>query len=82
MATVKIEVVAGGQTMTHSKTVSVDHLTRFIAATRFNLNLPQNMTDLDVLDTWAHHVLEAAKDVTRQYERGAASAAVTQIDFS
>lgn len=81
MATVTIEVVAGVDTMTRQRTVTGAHLVRFVDALRRMNSYAPEVTDLEVLEFWADSVFRDAKEITRNQEQTAASAAVTDIDF-
>jgi hypothetical protein len=82
MATLKLEIVAGGTTYTKTKTVTGPHLVRFIAAQRIVLGTPAGYTDTQVADAWFDKIYDQAKSETRSAEIGAAAAAVAPIDFT
>lgn len=86
MATIKIEIVAGGNTYTRTKTISAAHLVRFIAAQRILLNMTGAQTDEQVAAAWADRVLEdarqAVKGVEVQTAYDAAVAPIAPIDLT
>ena len=86
MATIKIEIVAGGTTYTRTKTISAAHLTRFIAAERVMLNMTGAETDAAVAAAWADKVFDETKVAVLGVERGTAvdtvAAGVTPIDLT
>lgn len=87
MATLKLEIVAGGTTYTNTKTISAAHLTRFIGAMRIKLDLPSpTFTDAQVADAWFNKIFAMAKDDTRIVENQVASTAAvvagTDIAFT
>lgn len=83
MATIKIEVVAGAQTFTHTRTITGAHLTRFIDALRVVLGAG---TDEQVLTKWAQEIFDKARRVTRHVELNAATesaaSGVTEITLT
>ena len=82
MPTATIEVVAGGDTMTRTRTVTGPHLTRFIAAIRVAYNIDPLFTDVQALEVWADVVFDQGRSTTRTVERSIAADAVTDIDFT
>ena len=83
MATIKIEIVAGAQTVTNTKTVSNPDLVRFIAAYKKIAvsygGLASDATDAQVLTHWSESIYKNARELTKQSERDAAILAVTEI---
>jgi hypothetical protein len=75
MATMTIQIVAGGTTYTRSKTISGADLVRLIAAEKAGLDLPVNSTDQQVFDAWAEDLYRLEKARIRFAERRAAEAA-------
>jgi hypothetical protein len=73
MATMKIEIVAGGTTYTRSKTVSAGDLTRMFTAERQLLGLPANSSDQVAFDTWAEELYRIEKGRIKQVEQQAAT---------
>lgn len=76
MATITIQVAAGAQTFTHTRTVTGPHLARFIAAYKRMLDTPtapsENLTDSQVLNIWASGVFSAARELVLKQETQAA----------
>ena len=72
MATMKIEIVAGGTTYTRSKTVSAGDLTRMFTAERTLLGLPANASDQTAFDTWSEEMYRIEKGRIKQAEQQAA----------
>lgn len=69
MATIKIETVAGAQTVTTTKTISAGDLVRFIAAYKRFGRMAAGSTDSQVLTQWAEDVFKEARQITREVER-------------
>ena len=82
MATIKIEVVAGAQSTTNTKTVSNPDLVRFIAAYRALNSIAPAVTDAQVITHWSDSVFAAAKALTKRHERFVAENAVTEIGLT
>ncbi len=74
MATMKIEIVAGGTTYTRSKTISAGDLTRMFTAERTLLGLPANASDQTAFDTWSEELYRIEKGRIKQVEQQAAVA--------
>lgn len=68
MATVKLEIVAGGNTYTNTKTVSGADLTRFITAYKASVGL-NGASDAVAAQTWSQGVLDQMKAITKTYEQ-------------
>lgn len=89
MATITIQVVAGAQTYTSTRTVSGPHLVRFIAAYKRFLDAPASpsagLTDSQVVNSWASNVFSSVRDLVLQQETQAAiqasTATITPIDL-
>lgn len=81
MPTVKVEVVAGAQTVTLTKTVSADHLTRFVAAIKRAFSLGA-VTDAQAITRWGEEVFADAKALVKEQERAARFDPVPEIDFT
>ena len=83
MATIKIEVVAGAQTFTHTRTITAAHLVRFIDAYR---TFSGSGTDEQVLTRWAQAIFDKARLLTRQMEMNtanqSAASGVTEIELT
>lgn len=82
MATVLIEVVAGGETMSRLRNVTGQHLVEFVSALRQTYRLSAGLTDVQVLEFWADMIFIDAKALTRVAKNAAATAAVTDIEFT
>jgi hypothetical protein len=82
VATIKIEVVAGAQTTTNTKTVSGADLARFVAAYRKHAGTPAGATDAQVITAWSDAVFKQARNITRQAEADAAVLAVSEIGMT
>ena len=93
MATITIQVVASGNTVGRTKTISGPHLVRFIAAYKAILGQVDNgsggfrdMTDDETVLAWADGLLAGTKQNILSHEKVAAaataSAAVTDITLS
>jgi len=83
MPTATIQIDAGGAgTMTEQKTITANHLTRFIAAIRIAYNIPPETTDIEALRIWADFVFDQAKRTTLGIEQSSAASGVSNIDFS
>jgi hypothetical protein len=72
MATMKVEIVAGGTTYTRSKTISAGDLTRMFTAERTLLGLPANASDQVAFDTWAEELYRIEKGRVKQAEQATA----------
>jgi hypothetical protein len=72
MATMKIEIVAGGTTYTRSKTISAGDLTRMFTAERALLGLPANASDQVAFDTWSEEIYRIEKGRIKSVEQGTA----------
>jgi hypothetical protein len=80
MATITIQIVAGGTTYTRSKTISAGDLTRLVAAEKVGLGLSAGATDQQVFDAWAEDIYRLEKERIRTAERRSAeAAAISQI---
>ena len=77
MATIKIEIKAGGDTHTVTKTISGAHLTRFMNAQKVLLNLEDNVTNSQVASAWFSSVFKAMKGQVVSHERAAAQKAAS-----
>jgi hypothetical protein len=84
MATITIQVDAGRDVMTNSKTVSAEDLARVVAALRKTLRgggasrtlaLPASLTDTEVLQLWADRVLARLLGEVAAVEKRAVAAA-------
>lgn len=84
MATIKLEIVAGAQTFTRTRTVSAAHLTRFIAASRVYFGMGPSTTDAQVAEEWFARIYRDATAITKQVEQSTAvkSAADGVIDIT
>lgn len=86
MATLKIEIIAGAQTYTNTKTVTVAHLVRWIAALRVRFNMTGAETDAQVADAFFATVFAQAIEDTRAVEKQKAAdtaiGAVAPIGFT
>jgi hypothetical protein len=85
MATITIEITAGGTTAGRTKTVSGPHLTRMLAAYRAFFENP-GMTDEEVIHAWADSLLNHSKRLILRTEQSVASQAagnsVTEITLT
>ena len=86
MATIKIEIVAGAQTYTLTKTITGPHLTRMIAAERVIHNMTGSQTDAQVatalFDAFFRDTRQAVKAVETQQAADTALGGVTEIDLT
>ena len=87
MATITIQINAGAQTYTHTKTVTGPHLVRFLAAYRTLLGqvptgeqpepgqpIPmRDMTDEETAAAWANGIFAGTKANIKRVEQTAAS---------
>jgi hypothetical protein len=88
MATITIQIVAGGVTTGRTKTVSGPHLIRFLAAYKALLGQVsdgsgglRDMTDDECVLAWADGLLAGTKaNVLRQEQTEAASAASEAVE--
>lgn len=78
MATIKIEIVAGGVTHTKTKTVSAAHLLRLVAFWKGQYGT--NLTDPQAFDAWTDSLLTMFRDQVRRYEQGIS--VTSDIDFT
>lgn len=76
MATISIEVVAGAQTFTHTRTVSAAHLTRLVSAYRALLNMP-SATDEEVVQAWAQGIFSGTVANVKRSEKDVAAASAS-----
>ncbi len=86
MATIQIEIIAGGDTFTVTKTITGAHLVRFIAAQKERLSLEDPVTDADIADAWARSVFKQARGEVHAFEHQlaveVAGDGVEEIDLS
>lgn len=86
MATIKIEIVAGANTYTRTKTITAAHLVRWVAAKRIQLNMTGAQTDAQVAAAWADVIFEAERQSVKGIEDQAAvdtaKAGVTPIELT
>lgn len=74
MATMTIQIVAGGTTYTRNKTISAGDLQRLLAAEKTLLGLAGGSTDQQVFDAWAEDLYRLEKERIRRIERHNAEA--------
>lgn len=94
MATITIQIIAGAQNFTHTKTVSATHLVRMLAAYRTILGqIPagsadpvtgivpmRDMTDAETAAAWATGLFNGTKaNVLRAEQASAAQTASTSV---
>lgn len=90
MATVTIQIVAGAQTYTNTRTITSAHLLRFIEAYKRVLDTPSSpssgLTDEQVVNRWANDVFASARELVLQQETQvaveASTAGITAIEFT
>lgn len=85
MATIKIEIVAGANTYSKTKTVSGADLVRLIDACKTHFGMP-DATDADVADAWINALYSYTKGLVKGVEDAAAVKVafegVAEIDLS
>ncbi len=86
MATIKIEIVAGAQTHSITKTISGAHLMRLLDAQKELLFLEDTVTNAQVADAWFRSIFKQAKGEILEFERrvarDSADAGLGEIDIS
>lgn len=86
MATIKIEIVAGANTYTSTKTVSAAHLVRLLDAQKSLRDLEDGVTNEQVAEAWFSHVFKTTRGAVADYERRvareASDDAIADIDLT
>lgn len=73
MATIKLEIVAGGNTYTSTKTISGPDLTRLLTALRQKYNMNVALTDAQAAAFWQNEFFIELKALTKGTEQAAAA---------